>query len=69
MEFAEFTIGVTAKGNIKGFQRARKQDKLKVNTDSKSEVLMFTNLGRVYKVPAFLLQGVDKEEIPVKNYY
>ncbi|MBU3132203.1 DNA topoisomerase IV subunit A [Clostridium gasigenes] len=67
MEFAEFTIGVTAKGNIKGFQRARKQDKLKVNTDSKSEVLMFTNLGRVYKVPAFLLQSVDKEEIPLKT--
>lgn len=67
MEFAEFTIGVTAKGNIKAFQRARKQDKLKVNTDSKSEILMFTNRGRVYKVPAFLLQGVSEKEIELKT--
>ena len=67
MEFAEFTIGMTAKGKVRGFQKAKKQDKLKVNTDSKSEILMFTNLGRVYKIPAFLLQGVDKEEIDLKT--
>ena len=67
MEFSEFTIGVTAKGNIKGCKRARKQEKLKVNTDSKSEILMFTNFGRVYKIPAFLLQGVEDGEIQLKN--
>ena len=67
MEFAEFTIGITSKGKIKAFQKAKKQDKLKVNTDSKSEILMFTNLGRVYKIPAFLLQGVDTEEIELKT--
>ena len=67
MEFVEFTIGMTAKGKVRGFQKAKKQDKLKVNTDSKSEILMFTNLGRVYKIPAFLLQGVDKAEIDLKT--
>lgn len=67
MEFVEFSIAVTAKGIIKGCKKARKQDKLKVNTDSKSEILMFTNFGRVYKIPAFLLQSVDKEEINLKT--
>lgn len=67
MKFAEFAISVSGKGIVKGCKKARKQDKLKVNTDSKSEIIMFTNLGRVYKIPAFLLQGVDKEEINLKT--
>ncbi|MEG2291679.1 MAG: DNA topoisomerase IV subunit A [Clostridium sp.] len=67
MEFAEFAISVSAKGVVKACKKARKTDKLKVNTDSKSEIIMFTNLGRVYKIPAFLLQGVNKEEINLKT--
>lgn len=67
MQFAEFSISVSAKGIVKACKKAKKQDKLKVNTDSKSEIIMFTNLGRVYKIPAFLLQGVDKEDINLKT--
>lgn len=29
-----FSVGVTAKGSLKGFARAKASDRLKVNTDS-----------------------------------
>lgn len=67
MVFAEFTVGVTSKNTLKAFGKSRKNDKLKVNTDVKSDVLMFTNLGRIFKIPAFLLQNVDKGEIPLNS--
>ncbi len=68
MEFVEYTVGITAKGNLKAFAKANKNDILKTSTDSKSELLMFTNKGNVLKVKSFILQEVIKEkEIPLTN--
>ena len=66
-EFMSFSVGVTAKGNLKGFARAKSSDRLKVNTDSASTLLLFTNEGNVYKIPAFLISNVVKEEILLEN--
>lgn len=65
MEFVNFSIGITSKGTIKGFNSIKKNDNLKVSTDSLSNVLMFTNKGKVFKIPAFLLSGVSKGELPL----
>ena len=67
MEFVDFSIGITAKGNIKAFNSIKKNDNLKVNTNSLSNILLFTNSGKVFKIPAFLLSGVNKEEIPLEK--
>lgn len=67
MEFIDFSIGITAKGNIKAFSSIKKNDNLKVNTNSLSNILLFTNTGKVFKVPAFLLSGVNKGEIPLNK--
>ncbi|ATD54592.1 DNA topoisomerase IV subunit A [Clostridium chauvoei] len=67
MEFLEFSIGINSKGIIKSIGKVRKQDALKVNTDSKSDILMFTNKGSVYKISAFLLQNVNKGDIILSN--
>lgn len=67
MEFVDFSIGITAKGNIKAFNSIKKNDNLKVNTNSLSYILLFTNSGKVFKIPAFLLSGVNKEEIPLEK--
>lgn len=66
-EFMTFSVGVTAKGGLKGFARAKSTDRLKVNTDSTSTLLLFTNKGNVYKVPSFLISNVAKEEILLEN--
>jgi topoisomerase-4 subunit A len=67
MEFVQYTVGVTAKGNLKGFARANKNDLLKVDTDSKSNLMMFTNKGNIIKIQGFLIQEAIKEEIPLSN--
>ena len=67
MEFVEYTVGVTAKGNLKAFGRANKNQTLKVNTDSKSQLVMFTNKGNVIKIAAFLIQEAIKNEVPINN--
>lgn len=66
-EFMTFSVGVTAKGSLKGFARAKDSDRLKVNTDSISTLLLFTNKGNVYKIPSFLISNVVKEEISLEN--
>ena len=66
-EFITFTVGVTAKSKLKGFARAKSNDRLKVNTDSLSTLLLFTDKGNMYKVPAFLISNVVKEEIALEN--
>ena len=66
-EFMTFSVGVTAKGSLKGFARAKASDRLKVNTDSISTLLLFTNKGNVYKIPSFLISNVVKEEISLEN--
>jgi topoisomerase IV subunit A len=67
MEFVDFSIGITAKGNIKAFNSIKKNDNLKININSLSNILLFTNTGKVFKVPAFLLSGVNKGEIPLNK--
>lgn len=66
-EFMTFTVGVTGKGKLKGFARAKSNDRLKINTDSLSTLLLFTDKGNMYKVPAFLISNVVKEEIALEN--
>lgn len=65
IEFIDFSIGVTQKGTIKAFGNVKKNDRLKVKTDSLSQILLFTNLGKVFKIPSFLLSEVNKGEIPL----
>ena len=67
IEYIDFSIGVTAKGSFKGLNSVRKNDSLKVTTNSLSDILLFTNMGKVFKVPAFLLSNINKEEIPLNK--
>lgn len=67
MEFIDFSIGITAKGSIKAFNSVKRNDNLKVKTNSLSDILLFTNMGKVFKIPSFILSGVDKEEIPISK--
>ncbi|GAB6167744.1 DNA topoisomerase IV subunit A [Clostridium carnis] len=67
MNFVEFTVGVTNKKNFKAFAKARKSEKLKVNTTSSGILLLFSSKGKIFNIPAFLLQNVNNGEIPLAN--
>ena len=40
---------------------------MKVNTDTASELLLFTDKGNVFKLPTFLIQNVTETEIPLEK--
>ena len=63
----EFSVGITAKGNLKQFSKVGKKDKLKVNTDSNSELLMFTNKGNIIKISSFIIEESIKNEISINT--
>ena len=63
----EFGVGVTSKGMLKYFSKVSKNDKLKINTNSKDELLMFTNKGNIIKISAFMLEEAIKNELPITN--
>ena len=67
IEYKQFWVGVTQKGTIKSFSRGRSSDRLKVNTDTASELLLFTDKGNVFKLPTFLIQNVTETEIPLEK--
>ena len=66
-EFITFSVGVTSKGTLRGFARAKATDRIKVNTDTLSTLLLFTNKGNVYKIPSFLISNVIKEDISLES--
>lgn len=60
-EYMSFAVGVGAKGGIKIFKSVRADSNRKVNTNSSEKLLIFTNKGMVYQIPAFMLQGQEDE--------
>ncbi|MDR3593952.1 DNA topoisomerase IV subunit A [Clostridium sp.] len=67
LEYFELNLGIIEKNKLKAYDRI-KEDSLKVKTNSLREILMFSNKGYVYKVPAFLMKNVLKEEIPLEAF-
>ena len=63
IEYTDFIIEITSKNNIRKVNRLKKNNNLMVNTNSLSEILLFTNKGRVFKIKSFLLSGLDNGEI------
>ena len=63
----EFGVGITSKGMLKYFSKVSKNDKLKINTNSKAELLMFTNKGNIIKISAFMIEEAIKNELPITN--
>jgi len=68
MNFVEFSVGVTSKGALRAFSKAKNNDVLKTNTDSNSELLLFTNRGNVIKIKSFLIEEkIIDEDIKIDN--
>lgn len=67
LEYFELSLGITEKGKLKAYGRF-KEDALKVRTDSLKELLLFSNKGYAYKIPAFLMKNVINDEVPIEVF-
>lgn len=62
-EYKEFIIGINKKGNIKTFSNMNSNSYEKVKVNSFRNVIAFSNKGKVFKFPAYLLQNTEESNI------
>ncbi|ELC8441968.1 DNA topoisomerase IV subunit A [Clostridium perfringens] len=62
-EYKEFIIGINKKGNIKTFNNMNSSAYEKVKVNSFRNIIAFSNKGRVYKFPTYLLQNTEESNI------
>ncbi|MBE6071703.1 MAG: DNA topoisomerase IV subunit A [Clostridium butyricum] len=67
VEYFELNIGINEKGILKSYKTI-KEDPLKVSTNSLSELMVFTNIGNLYKVSVFLMKKLLSEEISIETF-
>ena len=59
-EYKEFILGINKKGNIKIFDNMNINSYEKIRVNSFKNVLAFSNKGKVFKFPAYLLQNTEE---------
>ena len=57
LEYFELNLGISEKGKLKSYSKI-KEDFLKVKTSSTKELMIFTNIGLVYKIPVFMMKNL-----------
>lgn len=62
-EYKEFIIGINKKGNIKTFSNINSNSYEKVKVNSFRNIIAFSNKGKVFKFPAYLLQNTEESNI------
>lgn len=62
-EYKEFIIGINKKGNVKTFNNMNSSAYEKVKVNSFRNIIAFSNKGKVYKFPAYLLQNTEESNI------
>ncbi|MDK0657017.1 DNA topoisomerase IV subunit A [Clostridium perfringens] len=62
-EYKEFIIGINKKGNIKTFSNMNSNSYEKIKVNSFRNIIAFSNKGKVFKFPAYLLQNTEESNI------
>ena len=62
-EYKEFIIGINKKGNIKTFSNMNSNSYEKVKVNYFRNIIAFSNKGKVFKFPAYLLQNTEESNI------
>ncbi|HHD2752434.1 TPA: DNA topoisomerase IV subunit A [Clostridium perfringens] len=62
-EYKEFIIGINKKGNIKTFNNMNSNSYEKIKVNSFRNIIAFSNKGKVFKFPAYLLQNTEESNI------
>ena len=66
-KFVEFSVKVAQKHSLKVMKLNNRNEKLKVNTDSTSKLLLFTNKGNVIKIDSLILSGIQDSLIKISS--
>ncbi|MEW8957333.1 DNA topoisomerase IV subunit A [Clostridium sp.] len=64
---AEFTFGISCKGDIKIYDRVRKDNFNKAKVNSFKDILIFTREGKIYKIPGFMVQNLRDVKINIRD--
>jgi topoisomerase-4 subunit A len=62
-ELANFTLGISQKGDIKILSKSRNDGNIRTVTSTMEKLLIFTDAGLVHCAPAFMLQNLEDREI------
>ncbi|GIM28138.1 DNA topoisomerase (ATP-hydrolyzing) [Clostridium polyendosporum] len=57
--FCEFTVGINKKGDIKVYEKITSDSFKKTKTSSNEYVLAFSNKGKIFKFPSYMVQGLE----------
>ncbi|MCI5727169.1 MAG: DNA topoisomerase IV subunit A [Clostridium sp.] len=66
-KFVEFSVKVAQKHSLKVMKLNNRNEKLKVNTNSTSKLLLFTNKGNVIKIDSLILSGIQDSLIKISS--
>ncbi len=66
-EFASFTLGINKKGLIRVYDGYKKDDFIKLKVSSSEEILIFTDKGSCYKLPAVIFQNSKGKDIELDS--
>lgn len=73
--FKSFSLNINKFGSIKASEKnktnnaLKKNKSLKVNTDSNSKILIFSEDGKVFSIPALMLQNIGENEMNIEHIW
>lgn len=65
LDYFEINLGISEKGKLKSYNKI-KEDFLKVKTSSTKELMIFTSVGLVYKVPVFMMKNLLNNDMSIE---
>lgn len=65
--FSDFIAGINEKGDIKVYNRNKKDAFKKASADSLSDLIIFSNKGNCYKIPGFMVQGLIDTKLNIRD--
>lgn len=66
-KFATFTLGINKKGNIRIYERNKKDEYMKLSVSSNDNILVFTDSGTAYNLPAGMFQNLENKDISLSD--
>lgn len=66
-KLATFTLGINKKGNIRIYERNKKDDYMKLTVNSNNNILVFTDKGITYNIPVAMLQNLRDKDISLSD--
>lgn len=66
-KFATFTLGINKKGNIRIYERNKKDEYMKLSVSSNDNVLVFTDSGTTYNLPVGMFQNLEDKDISLSD--